>query len=247
MTEPALSVILPVYNAGPYLDQALRSVLRQADADLEILAVDDGSTDDSAARLAAWQAIEPRIRVQRIENRGPAGARNAALAMARAPLLAFIDADDLWPADKLALQCARLAAEPRLEAVSGFTSWFDRAAENGLEPATDARVVTLFHVHLGALVLRRATLERLGGFDEALRFSEDQDLYMRLREHGLPFTILQRPTLYYRRHEASMTGGVRSLKELQLFDVLRRSLARRRIGGAAQDLGAFADHLDRPA
>lgn len=244
MAEPTVSVILPVYNAGPYLGQALRSVLGQGGEELEVVAVDDGSSDESPRRLAEWQRADPRIRVLRTENGGPAAARNAGLAQARGRLLAFIDADDLWPAGKLALQCARLAAEPRLQAVSGFTAWFDRADASGLRPADDARVVTLFHVHLGALVLRRATLERLGGFDAALRFSEDQDLYMRLRESGTPFTILRQTTLYYRRHEASMTGGLRTAKELQLFEVLRRSLARRRTEGVAADLGLFAAHLD---
>lgn len=244
MAEPAVSVILPVYNAGPFLDDAICSVLRQGEAALEILAVDDGSTDGSGERLAAWAAREPRIRAFGIENRGPAGARNRALAEARAETVAFIDADDLWPAGKLALQLGRLQAAPELAAVSGFTCWFDRADEEGLAPAADARRMDLFHVHLGALIFRRRALQAMGGLDESLRFSEDMDLYMRMRERKVPFVILQQVTLYYRRHLASMTGGRQTPQRLQMFDMLRLSIARRRAAGEPVDVALFASYLD---
>lgn len=241
---PRVSVILPAYNAGPYLDAALASVLRQDERALEIVAVDDGSTDDTPARLAAWAAREPRLRVVRQANAGPAAARNRGLAEALGEVVGFIDADDLWPADKLGHQLARLDGAPTLDAVSGFTCYFDRAGPDGLEPAADARRVTLFHVHLGASLFRRAALQALGDFDPARRFSEDHDLWLRLREGGRRFAILRRTTLFYRRHEASMTAGKTGLGDVGLFDVLRQSLARRRAAGASRDLGSFAPYLD---
>lgn len=241
---PAVSVILPAYNAGAFLDAAIASVLRQSEPALEVIAIDDGSTDDTPERLAAWAAREPRLRAIRTANGGPAAARNRGLAEARAPLVGFIDADDLWPADKLAGQLPRFAAEPALDAVSGFTCYFDRAGPDGLEPAADARRVTLFHVHLGATLFRRRALQDLGGFDPAKRFSEDHDLWLRLREGGRRFAIQRRTTLYYRRHADSMTAGKTGLGDVGLFDVLRQSLARRRAGGSALDLGSFAQYLD---
>jgi glycosyltransferase involved in cell wall biosynthesis len=241
---PALSVILPVYNAGAFLDHALRSVLRQPVAELEVIAVDDGSSDATPERLAAWATREPRLRVIRQANAGPAAARNRGLAEASAPLVGFIDADDLWPADKLAAQLARLRDTPSLEAISGFTTYFDRADETGLEPAADSRRATLFHVHLGATLFRSALLRELGGFDPARRFSEDQDLWLRLREAGSGFVILRQTTLFYRRHGQSMTAGKVGLGDVGLFDVLRDSLARRRAGGPARDLGSFTRYLD---
>jgi len=241
---PALTVILPAYNAGAFLDDALRSVFRQAEPALEVIAVDDGSSDATPDRLAAWARREPRLRVIRTANAGPAAARNRGLAEASAPLVGFIDADDLWPADKLAAQLARLRDTPALDAVSGFTCYFDRADGSGLEPAADARRVTLFHVHLGATLFRRRLLEDLGGFDPARRFSEDQDLWLRLREAGRGFVILRRTTLYYRRHGLSMTAGKAGLGDVGLFGVLRDSLARRRAGGVARDLGSFTGYLE---
>jgi glycosyltransferase involved in cell wall biosynthesis len=241
---PTLSVVLPVYNAGAFLDDALRSVLRQPLAELEVIAVDDGSSDETPERLAAWAAREPRLRAIRQANAGPAAARNRGLAEARAPLVGFIDADDLWPANKLALQLARLRDTPALQAISGFTTYFDRADAAGLEPAPDARRVTLFHVHLGATLFRRELLRELGDFDPARRFSEDHDLWLRLREAGSGFVILRRTTLFYRRHDQSMTAGKVGLGDVGLFDVLRDSLARRRAGGPARDLGSFTRHLD---
>ncbi len=241
---PELSVVLPVYNAGAFLDPALESVLRQPDVTLDVIAVDDGSTDSSPDRLASWAARDPRIKVIRSSNGGPAAARNLGLAAARAPVVGFIDADDLWPADKLARQLARLRQQPTLAAVSGFTCYFDRAAPDGLAPADDARRVTLFHVHMGATLFRRALLEDIGGFNPAQRFSEDQDLWFRLRESRQPFAILRHTTLYYRRHPASMTAGKGGLTDVGLIEILRLSLARRRADGPAQDLGAFAPYLD---
>ncbi len=243
MPAPEVSIILPVFNGGAFLDDALRSVLRQEVTDFEILAVDDGSTDDSPDRLAAWREREPRLRVITTRNGGPAAARNRGLAEARGAVVGFIDADDLWPAGKLALQLARLKAAPELDAVSGFTCWFDRADDEGLAPAAEARRIALFHVHLGALLYRRAALEALGGLDESLRFSEDMDLYMRMRERRVPFVILQQVTLYYRRHLGSMTGGPQTPERLQLFEMLRLSIARRRSGGALADVALFESYL----
>lgn len=242
---PAVSVVLPAYNAGPFLDAALASVLRQPEVALEVIAVDDGSSDQTPRRLADWAARDPRVRVLSGPNGGPAVARNRGLAAARAPVVGFIDADDLWPADKLARQLVRLEAEADLDALSGFTCYFDRAAPDGLEPAADARRVTLFHVHLGATLFRRGLLETLGGFNPAQRYSEDHDLWLRLREGGHRFAILRHTTLFYRRHEQSMTAGKTGLGDVGLFDILRLSLARRRAGGAtASDLGSFAPFLD---
>ena len=98
-TEPAVSVILPVYNVGAYLDVCMESLLRQTFGDMEILLVDDGSTDDSLARCLRWQRTDPRVRVLTQPNRGVAAARNRGLDEAKGRYLAFVDPDD-WVEDR---------------------------------------------------------------------------------------------------------------------------------------------------
>ena len=111
MPAPAVSVLMPVHNGGHFLSAALESLRAQTLADFEIIVVDDGSTDDTPALLAAW--TDPRLRVLTLpENQGEAAARNHGLAAARAPLVALLDSDDLAYPDRLARQAAFLDARP---------------------------------------------------------------------------------------------------------------------------------------
>ena len=105
--SPAVSVVMPVYNAGPYLREAVESVLGQSFGDLELLCCDDGSTDDSWAVLEGYAAEDPRLRPTRgAGNLGAAEARNVLIRAARGRYLAFLDADDWWMPDKLERQGA---------------------------------------------------------------------------------------------------------------------------------------------
>ena len=108
--QPKISVVVPCFNAAPYVVATLRSVLAQSGFDLEIVVVDDGSTDGSADVVAA--AAMPEVTVLRRENRGAAAARNEGIANARYDWIAFADADDLWLPGKLQAQWALLAAQP---------------------------------------------------------------------------------------------------------------------------------------
>lgn len=113
MAAPAVSVLMPVHNGGHFLRPALESLRAQTLADLEIIVVDDGSTDDTPAILAAWN--DPRLRVLTLpRNQGEAAARNHGLAAARAPLVALLDSDDLAYPDRLAKQAAFLDAHPEV-------------------------------------------------------------------------------------------------------------------------------------
>jgi len=98
---PALSVIVPCYNMGRFLPEAVESVLAQGHPELQIIVVDDGSTDDTAACV---RALPHPVEYIRQDNRGPAAARNRGIRAARHDVLGFIDADDLWPPGKLRLQ-----------------------------------------------------------------------------------------------------------------------------------------------
>src|SRR3954470_1810603 len=106
-----VSVIIPTYNYARYLPQAIDSALGQTHAPLEVIVVDDGSTDDTPRVLEAYAS---RIRVIRQANQGAGAARNAGIAAARGEYVAFLDSDDLWRRDKLELQLARFREEPDL-------------------------------------------------------------------------------------------------------------------------------------
>ncbi len=113
---PLVSVIIPAYNAAQFLREAVASVRAQGYSPIEIVIVDDGSTDNTAETI---RSLGEGIRYVRQANAGPAAARNRGLAEARGEWVAFLDGDDLWPADKLRVQAARLEADPSLDVVLG--------------------------------------------------------------------------------------------------------------------------------
>lgn len=236
---PRVSVIIPNRDMGRFLPDALASIARQAVPVAEILVVDAGSSDDSLAVIAGLAASDPRVRLLHSQAANPSGVRNCGLAEATGEVIAFLDADDLWPEDKLARQLARLAAAPAVDVVSGFVQYFDRLDPASLAPAADSRVETLFHVHLGAALFRRSVFDAVGGFDESLRYSEDVDLLLRIREADTPMTILRARTLYYRRHDASLMSQADPAKERDFKRTLAGSLMRRRRRGVVTPLAPF--------
>ena len=123
MSLPFVSVVMPVFDCAHYVAEAVASVRAQAWPELELIAVDDGSTDHTPEILEALAADRAnRMRVVRTTNQGPAAARNHALGLVRGPFIAFIDADDLWPEDKLEVQLGRFRLQPELEIVLGLVA-----------------------------------------------------------------------------------------------------------------------------
>ncbi|HEV8417024.1 MAG TPA: glycosyltransferase [Bryobacteraceae bacterium] len=229
MANPLVSVVIPVYNAAHFLPQAIGSVCAQEYESLEIIVVDDGSTDNCAD---VAKSLGSDVRYDRQVNRGPSAARNRGLDLARGEFTAFLDADDQWPAHKLSVQLGRLLAEPELDLVLGRIQYV--ALPGGEIPPIqfEGPENTLTHVHLGSGLYRRRAFERIGSFDESIRFCEDVDWFQRAREHGLAMRILRATTLLYRLHAENMTRD-RTLPDRLLTQVLKRSLDRRRAGGGA--------------
>lgn len=214
---PRLSVLLPVRDAGVHLRAALASLRRQSFPDFEIVAVDDGSRDGSGEALDRAAVREPRLRVVHTGPRGLPAALNTALALARAPLLARHDADDLSHRERLALQLGHLARHPAVDVLGcrvrlfpvanvrpGMRRW--AAWHNALldhEAITREMLVDSPLAH-GSAVLRRAVLENAGGWEER-GWPEDLDLWIRLRERGARFAKLPRTLYAWRQHGASAT------------------------------------------
>jgi glycosyltransferase involved in cell wall biosynthesis len=188
VTPPA-SVIIATWNHAASVGAAIESVLAQTLDGVEVIVVDDGSTDDTAAVLARYDGV----RILSQPNRGPEAARNAGLAWARAPYVGFLDADDLFAPTKLEVQARVLDAEPRL----GWTYCDVRIEdETGTPPTTVSRregyaarrldgwlfgeLVRGNFIPLMAPLIRRSALDVAGPFDERLTGYEDWDLWLRL-------------------------------------------------------------------
>lgn len=232
MNGPLISVVVPTYNMARLLPEAIASIRAQKWHPLEILVVDDGSTDDTRAVTSALDGV----RVFRKPNGGAASARNLGLQAARGEWISFLDADDLWPLDKLALLAPRLEADPSLDVVTGRIEYVQMDGALWLDYRFEGPDNTVSHIHLGAALYRRRAFERVGGFDESLRVGDDQDWFLRAREAGLRILIVGGVTLRYRLHGANMTRGV-TAQGLELTEVVRRSLQRRRArDGSAVEL-----------
>lgn len=201
--HPAITVATSVYNGAPYLAAAIESVLAQSFADFEFLVLDDGSTDASRAIAEGYAARDQRIRVVTRPNRGLVASLNELFAMARAPIVARFDADDICHPERLARQFAFLAAHPDHGLVGAATRYIDavgRPARNApLErPGEHEGIVrnledgpNLCH---SVVMVRRDLVRAAGGYRSAYAHAEDQDLWLRLarvtRLHNLPECLL---------------------------------------------------------
>ena len=214
---PAISVLLPVRDAGPYLAPALASLWRQSEADFEVIAVDDGSRDGSGERLERAARLEPRLRVLHTPARGLPAALNLALAHARGPLIARQDADDLSHRDRLALERAYLEAHPESGLVgcrvrlfparvvrAGMRRWamWHNALVDHEAMAREAFIDSpLAH---GTVLIRREWLDRARGWAEH-GWAEDLDLWLRLIQAGGRLAKLPRVLYAWRQHPGSST------------------------------------------
>jgi glycosyltransferase involved in cell wall biosynthesis len=239
MIRPLLSVIIPCYNAARFLSEAVASVLAQGYEPVEILVVDDGSTDATAQVATGLGAA---VQYLRQENRGPSAARNLGLGQARGEIIALLDADDLWPEGKLDLQVGRLMADPELDVVSGRVRYIELAGGRIPDLRFEGPDRSLPGIHLGACVYRRRAFQRVGLFDETLRYSEDHDWFLRAREEGLKMVVLAAVTLLYRMHDANMTRNIPGRNAIQTLMIHKSLQRRRRRGGTAAELPPWSSY-----
>ena len=219
--RPRVSVVIPVKNGERYLADAIASVRRQALPSLEIVVVDDGSTDGTR-RIVERDFPECRYRYQ--ETAGPGPARNAGLAMSRGELIGFLDADDVFTDRGLSALCARLDGNEQAAIAMGTVQAI-RAPSDGSAPfAPHGEPVRCYNV--GSVLVRRALFDQVGGFDPRYRHCEDVDWFMRAQEHGAVFDVVDDVVLLYRRHEGNMSRD--SAGAAYLAQVLKASLDRRR-------------------
>ncbi len=180
---PEVSVVIPTYNRRAMVREAVASVLAQRDANFELIVVDDGSTDGTFEMLAHLD----RMTVERTERRGPAAARNRGIALASAPLIAFLDSDDLWAPDKLGRQLAFMREFHDCAISQTAEIWIrdGRRVNPGLRHLKRAGDIFLDSLQTclispSAVVLKTDLFRTLGGFDEDLAAAEDYDLWLRI-------------------------------------------------------------------
>ena len=223
---PNVSVIIPAFNAESFIVDAVRSVLDQTYRDLEVIVVDDGSTDGTLARLAVFG---DRIRVHQQSNKGVAAARNAGVAAAQGGWIAFLDADDLWLPHKLERQLASASAAML------YTDRLNIGARGDL-PEIQSAITPMhggdvFALLLGegnfitntSVMMRRDLFEQMGGFYTGLNGTEDWDLWIRIAErHEIGF--VDEPLVRYRFHPGGLSRNFLKMGRERL-QVIARALA----------------------
>ena len=230
--QPTISVIIPVYNSDRFVAQAIHSILAQTLPPTEIIVVDDGSTDDTAAVVAGLiPAAAVPIRYVYQDNQGPAAARNRGIALATGDLVAFLDADDLWLPDKLRLQVAHLAAAPAADGVICHAEFF---VEPGYNWPADRRNRDDYDqcppmYSFCTLLIRRAALARAGLLDTAYRTAEDTEWFARARDLGVTLDVTPAVLLRRRFHDRNISSVPEGANQ-RLLQVVRAALRRRQNG-----------------
>jgi glycosyltransferase involved in cell wall biosynthesis len=254
---PSVSVVIPVYNGAAYLEQALASILRQNVGDVEIVVVDDGSTDDTPRVLDGYRG---RIMALRQANGGMASARTRGIRAARGELVAFVDADDYWLDDKLAPQLSVFARRPDVGLVYS-NALFQQG--NRLLPQTlfdiysphrgrvfDKLLIASF-IPVASVVVRRQCLDAVGLFDERLIICADYDLWLRLAAR-YDVDYVDAPLVVYRRHDGNITHNVEHALREAIGITRRHAVAaelaktrrvRRRLSNLSWQLGMV--HLEQ--
>ena len=209
----AISVILPVYNTKAYVREAVESILAQTFTDFELIVINDGSTDGSGVILRELAARDARIVLVEQSNEGLVSALNKGLEMARADLIARMDADDVSMPERFALQHARMIEDPELAVLGSFSNIIDRDGaiirlhdDFPLTPAAAMRFVKhRCPVYHSAVMMRRDAVLKAGGYRKAFCHAEDHDLWLRMSDLGYAIANLPQPLLNHRRHGANVT------------------------------------------
>ncbi len=217
-----LSVIVPVWNNADTLAQSLTSIIDQECAAIEIIVVDDGSSDESSAIAKQFGVV-----CIRQENKGPSAARNLGLFSARGSWISFLDADDRWPKGRVRHHQSILLDNPDVDMVVGTTQTIFQPIHPG-ESAHPRLPAPLIQHHLGSITIRRTAWEKVGALDPALRCGEDKDWFSRALSAGIRIHMTKAVALEYYLRKGSLTYG--TINHTHGFlSALHDSLRRRRM------------------
>ena len=207
MTNPPLSVVMPVHNALPFLNESIQSILSQTLRDFEFVILDDASTDGSVELLREWATRDQRIQLHESKQQlGVSGSSNTVVAKARAPIVARMDADDVAHPDRLRRQWRVIQDCPEVAVVGTLCNGID-ASGREVRPRDRWRLmrrsVYVPFPH-GSAMFRREVFDQVGGYDERSVGGEDQDLFARMAARARVVTLPE--VLYnYRYHSSNFT------------------------------------------
>jgi glycosyltransferase involved in cell wall biosynthesis len=232
--QDLVSVIIPAYNAEKYLAEAVGSVLAQSHRPLEVIIVDDGSTDRTKAVAASFGSA---VNYSWQAHAGAAAARNTGVRMAQGGFIAFLDADDLWEPCKLALQVHAFRQDPTLSMVFGHVQQF-------VSPELSTEEAARLNYQRGplpgrspsALLMRTIAFRQIGEFDVQWKLGEFVDWHCRAQESGLKELMLPEVVCRRRLHRTNQ-GLVNKAERREYIEIIRHALARRRRGAAG---GSFS-------
>lgn len=213
---PLISVVMPVYNALPFLDQSICSILAQTFTDFEFVIFDDASTDGSVERLRHWARRDNRIRLHESKTRlGLSGSSNAVVSKARAPIVARMDADDVCHPDRLRRQWDIIQGRPDVAAVGTLCDGID-AGGRVVRPRDRWRLVRrsgYIPFPHGSAMFRREVFDRIGGYEDAPG-AEDQKLFSKMSAQGRVLTLPDILYSYrYHSNNATLFNGIRAVAE----------------------------------
>lgn len=214
MSEPLVSVVIATYNMGQYLPDAMRSVLAQTWKNLELIVIDDGSTDNTQEAVKPL-LDDPRVKYLRFANQGQPKAKNAGVRACSGAYIAFCDGDDLWDPRKLELQMPCILSAPAVGVVYSRVDYMDQhghflrhdvpAGHAGC--ITDNLIIENF-IPFGTALVRKAALDECGIFDESLPMGIDWDLWLRISTRW-EFCFLPEVTYHYREWPGQMSKNYR--------------------------------------
>lgn len=226
-TFPLISVIIPVHNGERFLAEAIQNIRYQNYPVLEIIVIDDGSTDKTAEIAAQFHS---EIHYVYQPNQGPAAARNTGIKLAQGEFIAFLDVDDLW-ADSVLLNFTDYSMKhPEIEIVQGL---IQRMQWDGTVPNEhSAEFTPIFQpyqfINLGSALYRRSVFNKVGLFDELLWYCEDTDWFFRSWELNISKTVLPQVMLFYRKHDRNMTLQHKDLVHFGWLKIFKRRIDRAR-------------------
>lgn len=253
MSHPLVSVIVPTYNCEAFIGDAIESILNQSYTPMEIVAVDDGSSDGT---MRVLQSFGNRVRAFSQPNSGPAAARNHAVRESRGEYLAFLDGDDLWLPGQPGVLMDHVARHPETKVIYGeWAVWHPDAdgkypplirpspvPHPEVDPAGSGWVYSklLFDsiIHIIAAVIHRSVHESVQGFDESLRTGSDYDFWLKVSRR-FPVVKLRSPVAVYRQNLSSVTYTLRT--ENNAYRLLKRAVE---TYGRVDDAGHQVDAAD---
>jgi len=225
--NPLISCVVPTYNGGRYLKEALKSIFAQTYRSFEIIIADDGSTDDTPSIVASYC---DQIRFVKQMTSGPAATRNLGLSAARGEFLAFLDADDLWHPEKLSRQINRFQSRPELDLCLTYVKlfWAEKLSKEETQYRDHPRAQPVPGYSTTTLLVRRNVFDRIGLFNPQYWFGDATDWLSRAIEQGLIIEMLLEVLTHHRMHESNLTRRLSEKSRDEFLNIVKASLDRRR-------------------